>query len=139
MSNGATNWYAVYYTATGALFSIGSAPLADPLPAGMAALTLTAQPDLSQVMWDQATLAFVAIPAPEPDPQVTLMQNYQAALAAQAPAAAAPAAATNDMAAIGTVAAPAAFDPTTFDTSNFVNNALLYLVSRELERETGNG
>ena len=56
----AEQWYAVYETATGRLASIGSV-LANPLPTGMTALPLAAEPT-SADMWDEATRTFIPRP-----------------------------------------------------------------------------
>ncbi|MCC6192057.1 MAG: hypothetical protein IT318_23760 [Anaerolineales bacterium] len=55
-------WQALYETATGRLVSVGSV-VAEPLPAGLAALALAGPPNVDGEMWDAGTRAFVARPA----------------------------------------------------------------------------
>ncbi len=55
-------WYAVYETDTGRLVSLGTV-LAEPFPAGLSTVALSAEPDLPTAMWDAPTRAFVPRPA----------------------------------------------------------------------------
>lgn len=113
------SWYAVYQSVDGKLLSIGSV-LADPLPDGLTAKSYENQPDLTQVNWDAMALDFLPIVAPDPDPEITQMQNYLDAFAVQAPTT--------------SVDITEKIDVSQKDTSNFVNDALIFLVKRELSR-----
>lgn len=56
-------YYAIYETATGRLVSLGNM-IADPLPQDLTAVDIGTAVDLRGQMWDAASKAFVARPAP---------------------------------------------------------------------------
>ena len=64
-------FYAVYVSNTGALQSVGDT-LANPLPPGLAAVTLAAPPDVTKVEWDAPSRSFVPLAADGP-----LLTRYQ--------------------------------------------------------------
>lgn len=53
-------WYAIYDTTSGFLYSVGTV-ITDPLPPGTAALELPGEPTPA-VMWDEATRNFILRP-----------------------------------------------------------------------------
>ena len=57
------SYYAIYETATGRLVSLGDV-VASPLPQGLTAVDIGRAVDLRDQVWDQASKAFIARPAP---------------------------------------------------------------------------